>query len=102
VANPSVTLDPGRTPGSGTSAVIPVWQRARASAAGTSCTIVGGYDWSGGVDCSSLVRQTTPATGSFAVAFSAAADDAHMVGALVTRPPPAAARDTARDARDLR
>lgn len=82
VANPSVTLDPGT--GRTGLAILGGWSGKDTEAsvtAGTNCTIIDGYDWVASVGVSRSVRQTTPATGSFAVAFTATSDEAAMIGA---------------------
>lgn len=81
-ATPTISLDAGSNTGmsiiggnSGRNAHTDV-------TAATDCTKLTGYSFSGGQNLSSVVgRQTTAATGSFAVGFAQTADDATMAAA---------------------
>lgn len=81
-ANPSVTMDAGANTGisylGGFSAIATMGSISAAA----NCTLTGsGYDFTNTDDTAFIVRQTTPATGTFAIGYTAASDDVWMAAA---------------------
>lgn len=81
-ANPSVTMDATTRTGISYLGGFSAVGTMGSISAGTNCTLTGsGYDYTNSDDVAFVVRQTTPATGTFAIGYTAASDDVAMLAA---------------------
>lgn len=81
VTNPSVTMDAGSETGLSYLGGYSGKSNEADLAAAASCTDTGGYDFTAAATTARVVRQTTPATGTFAIGWTGAADETAMAAA---------------------
>lgn len=80
-ANPSVTMDAGSNTGISYLGGFSGKNNEGDLSAAASCTDTGGYDFTNSATTARVVRQTTPATGTFAIGWSGISDEAAMAAA---------------------
>ena len=80
-ANPSVTMDAGANTGLSYLGGYSGKSNEADLAAAASCTDTGGYDFTASATTARVVRQTTPATGTFAIGWTGGSDETAMAAA---------------------
>ncbi len=81
VTNPSVTMDAGSNTGLSYLGGYSGKSNEADLAAAASCTDTGGYDYTASATTARVVRQTTPATGTFAIGWTGGSDETAMAAA---------------------
>lgn len=81
LSNPSVTMDAGSETGISYLGGYSALGGIASITAASGCTTTGSYDFTNSDNTAVVIRQTTPATGTFAIGYTGAADDVVMVAA---------------------